>query len=466
MIVMNAPIRLPLIVLLAALTLAAARPGKTVFEKKSEKGSVRVAELSGGRIKSLEVNGREIGWTGDGTARRASYPFIVSTAGLPGRVLVLGPSTGASAYAAVAHGAARVDIVLENPALADAWELFTDDNRGAWKEDAVAIHAASAVEWVREAAGGYDVIVAGLDSLSGAKEKSDELTLENFRNLSRLLRKNGVMAQWISLASFSREDMRAVIATFLRAFPHVAAWSGDVNPARAWFLLLGAKEPFRIDPADIHRRLERVKPAGLMTEGTNTYSFLSFYINSGDGLADLASGAPLNRAGSPVLGSDGAYGKTSPSMLSADNFFLLSLYRTPAPVRPAADEAVAEKVESYFKGRSKIIEGRKAGMTKTVDDELAWYDKAMADAPEDPYLALSYFSIGRARYESGLLPQAAVILEKARKISPGEPAIRFYLGKTYEKMRRYVEAEREFKKLNELAPGYFQRPLVAPGGGP
>ncbi|MGK7346711.1 MAG: hypothetical protein ACNS63_12975 [Candidatus Nitrospinota bacterium M3_3B_026] len=410
------------------------------------------------------MNGNEIGWTGDGTARRANYPLIISSSPSPGRVLVPGPSTGAGAAAALAHGAARVDVVLENPVLATAWEFFTVDNRGAWKEDAVFIHAASAVEWARKAESGYDVIIAGLDSLAGAKEKADDLTLENFQNLSKLLGEGGVMAQWVSLASFSRDEIRTIIATFLRAFPNVTAWSGDINPVRAWLLLLGSKEPFRLDPALIHRRLERVRLHDAMAEGVNTYSFLSFYINDGEGLSDLVSGVSINKAENPVIGANGAHEKTSPSLLSADNFFLLSLYRTPSPIRLTTDEAVSEKVESYFRARSKIIEGRKAGMTKTVDDELVWYDKALRDTPGDPHLALSYFAIGRARYTNGLLTQAAVILEKAKKISPGEPIIRFYLGKTYEKMKRYSEAAKEFKKLNELAPGYYQRPRAAPGG--
>lgn len=62
------------------------------------------------------------------------------------------------------------------------------------------------------------------------------------------------------------------------------------------------------------------------------------------------------------------------------------------------------------------------------------------------------FQQGRKHLRSGMPAQATVALEKAKKREPNKASIREALGIAYFRMHRWEEAEREFRKMLELAP--------------
>jgi Flp pilus assembly protein TadD len=59
---------------------------------------------------------------------------------------------------------------------------------------------------------------------------------------------------------------------------------------------------------------------------------------------------------------------------------------------------------------------------------------------------------GRRHLAAGMAAQATVSLEKAKRREPGKASIREALGIAYFRIRRYEEAEREFRKLLEISP--------------
>jgi Flp pilus assembly protein TadD len=62
------------------------------------------------------------------------------------------------------------------------------------------------------------------------------------------------------------------------------------------------------------------------------------------------------------------------------------------------------------------------------------------------------FQQGRDHLANGRAAQATVPLEKAKKREPEKASIREALGIAYFRIRRYDEAEAEFRKMLELAP--------------
>jgi Flp pilus assembly protein TadD len=62
------------------------------------------------------------------------------------------------------------------------------------------------------------------------------------------------------------------------------------------------------------------------------------------------------------------------------------------------------------------------------------------------------FQQGRAHLREGMAAQATVALEKAKAREPEKASIREALGIAYFRIRRYAEAESEFRKMLELAP--------------
>ena len=64
----------------------------------------------------------------------------------------------------------------------------------------------------------------------------------------------------------------------------------------------------------------------------------------------------------------------------------------------------------------------------------------------------SLFQQGRAHLKRGMAAQATVSLEKAKRREPEKASIREALGIAYFRIRRWDEAEAEFRKLLELSP--------------
>src|SRR5437667_9696868 len=62
------------------------------------------------------------------------------------------------------------------------------------------------------------------------------------------------------------------------------------------------------------------------------------------------------------------------------------------------------------------------------------------------------FQQGRKHLARGMAAQATVALEKAKKAEPEKASIREALGIAYFRIRRWSEAEAEFRKLLELSP--------------
>ncbi len=62
------------------------------------------------------------------------------------------------------------------------------------------------------------------------------------------------------------------------------------------------------------------------------------------------------------------------------------------------------------------------------------------------------FQQGRDHLKNGMAAQATVALEKAKKREPRKASIREALGIAYFRIRRYEEAESEFRAMLELSP--------------
>jgi Flp pilus assembly protein TadD len=59
---------------------------------------------------------------------------------------------------------------------------------------------------------------------------------------------------------------------------------------------------------------------------------------------------------------------------------------------------------------------------------------------------------GRRHLAAGMAAQATVPLEKAKRREPDKASIREALGIAYFRIRRYEEAEREFREMLEISP--------------
>jgi len=73
----------------------------------------------------------------------------------------------------------------------------------------------------------------------------------------------------------------------------------------------------------------------------------------------------------------------------------------------------------------------------------------MTETTETTY---DLYRMGRDHLAAGLNAQATVALEKAKRREPAKASIREALGIAYFRIRRFAEAEREFREMLEIAP--------------
>jgi spermidine synthase len=406
------------------------------------------------------VDGRVRAYTGDGTSRRAYYPFLLKPHAK--NALIIGVGSGAAVESALNSGAQDVTLLAEGAEFLKAPTFLSDKTKAALSDPKVKAVNADPSSWLSKPAKKYDVIITGLATMD-TLERPDALTVERFLKLKSALAPDGVVAQWIRLASMDLPDFQAALAAFFTAFPEATVWSGDINPVNSWVLLLGSGKPLALEPENIHARLTALEPLDALAEGRNVYSFLSFYIAKAVALAPLTAKAPVHTERNPALFKK-LINPADGGSRSAETFLTLVNYRAPVTEITMSGQGPREKLISYYKGRSTLLAGRRVAIAGAADKEAALYDKAVENAPEDPHIALSYMALGLSFYRSGLYDKAATLLEKAKKIAPDKTQIRFYLGKTYEKMGQAAKANAEFKYVRERIPGFMERVYISPKG--
>jgi tetratricopeptide (TPR) repeat protein len=402
-----------------------------LFEREDPGGLVTLVENDDATLRRILVDGRSISWTGDGADRRAQTPFVLYP-GIPKTVFVGGLVNGAPIGAALMNGATHVDVAEANQALAAAIGSFGR----LMERDDVVYHPVAPATWFKQTDSHYDLIYLNGGALS--------LTPDDLTAAKKRLAPGGMVALWIPLGALDAADRRRAISRFMAAFSHVTGWFANLIPQRASLLLTGSVEPLPFDAAKIADRLERLADTGAFLEKGNVGSFLSFFITDRDGLAPLAEAKPST---AQVIWrypyDEGGFGRS----LSAFNLFVG--YRAPVTRVVAYSGA-----EAAFSGRSQLIRAKIIDLGGRADKIEEALDAANAKSPGDPHVAAAYLEQGTGFYRTQVMERAARLLEKARDIAPDEPAIRYILGKTYEAMRRYAEANREFATLDKLAPDY------------
>ena len=66
--------------------------------------------------------------------------------------------------------------------------------------------------------------------------------------------------------------------------------------------------------------------------------------------------------------------------------------------------------------------------------------------------AYDLFQEGRNRLRNGMAAQATVPLERAKRLEPDKASIRESLGIAYFRLKRWQEAEAEFRAVLEMSP--------------
>ena len=362
-----------------------------LFYEESVDASVAV--ISYGSIRSLKINGKTVASTnyddvrveralGEVPLREFNETRVGGRDGAED-VLVIGLGTGITLGAITGHPSVRSIVCVEiNPAVPAASRLF-DGASGAPLDD-------PRVELIREDGRSY---VLGTGKRFGVitsdpihpwtKGSSSLFTVEHFRNCARILKRGGVMAQWLPLYQLAPADYLTAVRSFAGAFDYVRLYYTGRDT-----VLVGSTSPW----------LEKKK--------TRPY-----LIASDEAVRTLVADAEANTEDRLILeytAPHALYEKTD-----ADNLATLADLRL-------------EGGDDRYRAVTALVEGRLAYLRDAEDEAVAAYRRGLALWPENEdlrqALADIYFERGMAAAEAGDAARAREWFRAVLALTPGDEA--------------------------------------------
>jgi len=274
--------------------LAAKRKGRLIFHQASAAGSVVILEQGSEqkRFRRLYIQG--VSNSGDAMTSlrymrlQALLPLIIHR-GEPRDALVIGLGTGITAGS-----------LLRYPGL---------ERRVCAELLPAVVHGASLFEGNYEVASNPNIELRlhdGRRELLRSTERYDLITLEppppsaagvvnlystDFYQLAaRRLKPNGLVAQWLPLATQTDADTRSLVRSFLDVFPHANLWTTELHE----MLLVGSLDLIDLDAALIAARFNQPEMAAALRDVgiTSPAALLATWVTDRAGLERFAANTP------------------------------------------------------------------------------------------------------------------------------------------------------------------------------
>lgn len=250
----------------------------------------------------LQIDGK-VDATSEGDATTQTVVGLVPTAMARnvGTALVVGLGSGMTADAVRSVPGVRSVTVLEllPEVVIAARGDFARSNHRVLYDPRVRARAADAAQWLRGSAETYDTIVSE-PSNPWVAGMSELFTEEFFTAAKARLRPGGVMGAWFHAYSTDGATVASVVETFRRVFPRSALV--EVSAGQD-YLLVGAREPYRLDLDAFFARVEapesrrRAERAGI--EGRAAW--MARFLAGPRGVAAVGEGAEVLSARDLVL---------------------------------------------------------------------------------------------------------------------------------------------------------------------
>jgi spermidine synthase len=228
--------------------------GDLIFYQESRGATVAVAQQQAGDnvFRRLYIQG--VSNSGDAMPSlrymrlQAMLPLVIHS-GEPKSALVIGFGTGITAGAILHHPQLERRVCVELlPAVARAGELILE-NYKAWSDPRMQIHIGDGRQELLRSAERYDLIT--LEPPPPSAEGVVNLYSTDFYKLaSSRLEPNGLLAQWLPLATQNDEGTRSLVRSFLDVFPYATLWTTELHE----MLLTGSFSPIELDANRITNR--------------------------------------------------------------------------------------------------------------------------------------------------------------------------------------------------------------------
>ena len=173
----------------------------------------------------------------------------------PKSALTVGYGTGTTSGSMRQHGVA-VDAVEIEEKIIEAGPLFSRVNHRSFADPGVRIVLDDARNYVGVVDKDFDAIVTDVTNLK-YKRNPYLYTREYFKIMDDALTSKGVAAAWLPLGGLSFEDLRMLIATFDKVYPHTTVWYFSQYPTH-FVIAIGTPERTSVNLEELSRRVARV----------------------------------------------------------------------------------------------------------------------------------------------------------------------------------------------------------------
>ncbi len=277
---------------LARLLLTTRGGGDLVFYQESRGGTVAVAAQRAGdnAFRRLYIQG--VSNSGDAMPSlrymrlQAMLPLMIHR-GEPKSALVIGFGTGITAGAVLHYPGLERRVCAELlPAVVRAGDLFPE-NYKAYSDPRMQIRIRDGRQELLRSSDRYDLIT--LEPPPPSAEGVVNLYSTDFYRLANeRLEPNGLFAQWLPLATQNDEDTRALVRSFLDAFPYATLWSTELHE----MMLVGSRDPIELDAKEIANRFTQdgVSTALRAVGVASPAALLATWVTGREGLEHYAAG--------------------------------------------------------------------------------------------------------------------------------------------------------------------------------
>jgi spermidine synthase len=246
--------------------LASARGGKLLFHEAGSDGTVTVIEQRSAQncFRRLYIQG--VSNSGDSLSSlrymrlQALLPLIIHR-GEPRSALVIGLGTGITAGGLLFYPGLDRRVCAELlPAVVRAASQFSG-NHGVTADPRMTLRLSDGrLEMLRNPET-YDLITLEPPPPSNAGVVN--LYSRDFYTLAATrLNPDGLVAQWLPLATQTNADTRSLVRSFLDAFPHATLWTTELHE----MLLVGSLAPIELDAGRIAARFNQPEVGSALRE--------------------------------------------------------------------------------------------------------------------------------------------------------------------------------------------------------
>jgi spermidine synthase len=198
-------------------------------------------------ITSVAINGRTNASDADDMPTQVTLGQLgVLTAPRLGNAFVVGFATGVTTGSVLQSPMESVECVEIEPAAIASSRFFDHVNNRPLNDQRLRMIVDDARTFLRVNPAKYDVIISE-PSHPWVPGVANLFTREFFALGRDRLRDDGVFVQWLQIYQLSTESLRSVLATFHQVFPHVAVFRIQGAAKGKDLILVGSREPVRLD---------------------------------------------------------------------------------------------------------------------------------------------------------------------------------------------------------------------------